>query len=159
MARVTTPAEARFLSHVIISWDGCWIWTGGRFDNGYGVFRDGDQRLRRAHRFAYEHFTAPIPDGQVVCHRCDVRHCVNPDHLFVGTQADNQADMTAKGRGRIGTKNGGHLHPHKLTHEQANTIRTRYAAGGISQQALADEFGVSQKMVSNIARGVAWNYG
>jgi HNH endonuclease len=80
---------------------GCVIWTGSVGGNGYGlVWKDGVKQL--AHRVAYERKFGPIPDGMFVCHHCDTRRCIKPEHLFLGTQRDNMADMHAKGRGRAG---------------------------------------------------------
>ena len=78
----------------------CIEWQGPRYPNGYGQVRLPKQRSRGAHRVAYEQAFGPIPEGMVVCHRCDNPPCVNPEHLFVGTQLDNQRDMRAKGRGK-----------------------------------------------------------
>src|SRR5262245_58279388 len=79
---------------------GCWLWDGSYSGGGYGTFYVGG-RLKQmpAHRFSYEVHKGPIPEGLFVCHHCDVRECVNPDHLFVGTQSDNIQDMLIKKRG------------------------------------------------------------
>lgn len=85
---------------------GCWIWLGAQNrEGGYGVVRR-DKKLRYCHRFAWELAYGPIPDGAYVLHRCDRPLCVRPDHLFLGTQAENIADARAKGRLAIGDRNG-----------------------------------------------------
>lgn len=87
--------EARFWSKVSKS-EGCWEWTAA-LRSGYGVFY-ADGRLHRAHRVSWEIANGPIAEGLLVCHRCDNRRCVRPDHLFLGTSTDNNRDMTEKGR-------------------------------------------------------------
>lgn len=92
------PVE-RFMSRVAVDPDGCWLWTGLADQHGYGrIHFEG--RVTRAHRVSWMIHEGPIPEGQKVLHRCDTPACVRPDHLFLGTQADNMADMNAKGRGR-----------------------------------------------------------
>lgn len=134
--------------------DGCWLWTGALSHNGYGFFKM-HPKMVKTHRFAYERFIGPIPDGMLVCHHCDVPRCVNPAHLFVGTHADNHSDREIKGRGR---RLHGETNPRsKITAADVYVIRAACGAG-TSQQAVADQFGITQGMVSRIMRGVAWKH-
>lgn len=113
---VIRPAIERFTDlYVPEPNSGCWLWTGGSLGSmGYGAFSPAGATFKvrgvvYAHRFAYEHFVGPVPAGLCVLHRCDTPPCVNPDHLFLGTQLENVRDMMAKGRDRFGF-GGGHLH-------------------------------------------------
>lgn len=90
------PILDRFKSFYMKDANGCWIWN-GRKSNGYGQMKVNGKSVR-AHRLSYELFKGDIPAGLFVCHRCDVRSCVNPDHLFLGTGYDNVQDMIQKDR-------------------------------------------------------------
>lgn len=107
---------------------------------------------------SWEFANGPIPAGMKICHTCDNPPCVNPAHLFVGTDADNMADMARKGRAsknltKVYTRGNEH-HNAKLTDEQVGELRREYEAGGTSQSRLAVKFGVSQALVSKIVRGM-----
>jgi len=133
---------------------GCFLWTGTTTGGGYGRVRRG-KRTHYAHRVAYELLVGPIPDGMHVLHHCDTPPCVNPEHLFLGTDADNIQDMDRKGR-RVTRK--GELHPRaRLTEDDVRTIRAR-AAAGETQRPLAREYGVDQATISNIVTRKSWKH-
>jgi hypothetical protein len=133
--------------------DGCWLWTGKKHQHGYGLLRAGRQNdsYLRAHRVAWEIINGPIPPGLCVLHRCDVPACVRPDHLFLGTQTDNNRDKHAKGRTARGEQAG----RAKLTILQVREIRARHTAGA-TQRALATEYGVTENAVWNLVNGRTW---
>lgn len=126
----------------------CHLWSGSvRNDAGYGQFWDGE-RIVLAHRAAWMFAHGPIPTGRRVLHTCDTPLCVRDDHLFLGSQADNLADMRAKGRAAAmpGTK---------LTRADAAAIRRRCAAGE-TQDTVAADFNICRSNVSCIVRGLTW---
>lgn len=136
----------RFLSKVQRT-ESCWLWTGARKPKGYGNIKVNGV-AKAAHRVAYELFKGPIPEGMHVLHTCDNPPCVNPDHLYAGTNADNQRDMRTKGR-RLADK---------ITYPIAQEIRARAALEQISQGALGREYGISQPMVSMIVNNKRWTH-
>jgi hypothetical protein len=99
----------------------CWLWTGGLAPNGYGRLEPGDGETRYAHRISYKMHVGPIAAGMDCCHRCDVRACVRPDHLFEGTRRDNVQDMVAKGRAR---GRGSKRRIHTIVSEKQNQNQT-----------------------------------
>lgn len=107
----TPRAEKRFMDKVSMeALTGCWIWTGAR-QRAYGKIRVFYRDVR-AHRFSWEMHKGPIPEGMDVLHHCDNPLCVNPNHLFIGSQRDNMDDMNRKGRGRHGQHNREKTHCH-----------------------------------------------
>jgi hypothetical protein len=131
---------------------GCWEWQGGIDASGYGSFWTGD-RIERAHRMALLLGGRQLKAGQCVCHKCDNRRCVRPSHLFIGSRADNAADMRAKGRGFIPPPRFGQGHPgSKLTRSAVREIRR---ANG-TQKEIAKRFGISQSNVCLIRQHKIW---
>lgn len=147
------PAVSRFWSKIDRrSESECWLWTAGKKEDGYGAFSNDERRQVGAHRFAWELENGPVPDGYLVCHRCDEPSCCNPGHLFLGTPAQNSADMRAKGRQAKGER----VSTNKLGSGSVSAIRCLWALGVGSQQYIADLFGVSQSHVSSIVRRRHW---
>lgn len=144
-------AEQRLLSKVIKT-DGCWNWTGSHNGQGYGTVFSDSHRKTYVHRLAYELWLGKIPSGMCVCHHCDNSRCVRPDHLFLGTAKDNMADCAKKGRSAFGEKNGHAI----LTSDHVLQIKRIYSEGGITQQALGLQFGVSREVIGNVVRGRNW---
>lgn len=127
----------------------CLVWTGARNDAGYGQLQ-WNGRVQYVHRLVYEHQFGPIPAGMYVCHKCDNPPCFAPDHLSLGTNADNQQDAANKGRRASGSKHPGS----KLTEAQVAEIR---ATNGL-QREVAERYGVSQSVISRIRSRRVWRY-
>jgi hypothetical protein len=148
---------ARVANKIDVSGD-CWLWTASTITNGYGHLRING-KLILSHRFVWEFFNGPVPLGLYVLHKCDVRNCVNPEHLFIGTHRDNAIDMFDKGRGYT-PKGEGHGRS-KLTQEQVSEIRSLYKKGTnvqseYSQAALAKKFGVTPGHIHRIVSNRLW---
>lgn len=146
MARPRSDPIKRFLDKVKKVETGCHEWQAGEARGGYGKYQNAGKTIT-AHRFAYEQFVGSL-NGLHVLHKCDNRKCVNPEHLFLGTNANNVADMDAKGR---------RVHHPKITLEMAEQMRAMRAER-YSQQRIADRFGVSQALVSRLLRGVTKHF-
>lgn len=134
---------------------GCWIWNKCTTPLGYGVIMVNG-RTEQAHRASYQEFIGEIPKGLHVLHECDVRNCINPDHLFLGTQQDNMDDMIKKGR-RHSSK-GSDNPSHKLTEEDVKQIRKLCKEGKVQQKEIAVKFFVDSTTISNINTRKTWKH-
>lgn len=133
---------------------GCILWTKSLNSDGYGREYLGG-KYRTCHRLAYEKAYGIIPKGMCVLHKCDVRNCVNPEHLFLGTHTDNMRDMCTKGRG-VYLKGEAHGMA-KLTWAQVNIIRRYYVeVKGVTYAQLARKFGLSIAQIGNIILNLSW---
>lgn len=133
--------------------DDCWLWTGTISSNGYGFIRVSYEGLTyrvHAHRFALAASGVTVPRGLDACHRCDVRACVNPAHLFVGTRSENMRDMMQKGRRQYAV--GADHARAKLSDDDVRTIRHRVVVAGETQARVARDYRVNSATVSRIAR-------
>lgn len=137
--------------------DECWEWQASLDGSGYGQTHcDYPIRHVKAHRVAYFLENGQIPDHLCVCHRCDNRKCVNPSHLFLGSYAENSADMVAKNRS---FRPRGELQgSSKLKAHQILEIREIYSKGGISQRNLGIKYGVSQGTIYDITKRLKWKH-
>lgn len=152
--------KQRFMLKVATGQDGtCWRWIGAFNQNGYGYFLLGG-RLMHAHRASYALFRGDVPKDKNVCHACDNRWCVNPDHLWIGTQRQNVHDAMAKGRSvpppRTDWRN--RIKPHhwqRLSVDQAKEIIRRLARGE-KHELIAQDFGINSRTVSKIKLGQRW---
>jgi predicted XRE-type DNA-binding protein len=129
----------------------CWRWRAGSMSHGYGCFHIQGRALY-AHRVAYLLTYGHLPEKGSICHRCDHPWCINPAHLFAGSQADNLADMARKGRSARGERNA-HA---RLTAEDVAEIRRLSRMSHVTQAELARRFGVQRPAISRIISGTRW---
>ena len=140
-----TDTEIRFWEKVEVAEpDECWLWLGSCDTNGYGHFRINN-KLRQAHRYSYQLHFGDIPKGMCICHCCDVRSCVNPNHLFFGTYKDNMVDCIKKGRYSVG-------HSFALTIEQEEIIKELYATGEYKMKELAESYNIDRNTIARIIK-------
>lgn len=130
---------------------GCWLWTGALNKGGYAHSYVG-AKCHLMHRVSFELHRGAIPDGMLVCHRCDTRSCVNPGHLFIGTPADNTTDCVNKGRQSKGASRWNA----KLTAEQVQEIRRLDAS--MTRTAIAKKFRISRPVVQKVCDRKSWSH-
>lgn len=142
----------------IVQENGCWEWKGARGEAGHGQIRIGN-RSRQAHRVMFEILHGEIPEGENILHRCDNPPCINPDHLFSGTQKQNIHDMWAKDRQQ------GYIHqPKGSKHPQAKLLEKdvlelrELRNSGFTYKALADRFGISKSTAAEIVSRKTWRH-
>jgi len=149
--RYSLTVNDRFWARVIKG-DGCWGWAGHINTSGYGSF-SVNKKTAVASRVSWQIHFGGIPDGMVVCHRCDNRPCTNPDHLFLGTVQDNNDDCTAKGRRAMGANHG----MSKLTPEIVVSLRLERARG-VMLKDLSAKYGFSMAAISSAVTGRTWSH-
>lgn len=140
---------------------GCWLWTGSKDRKGYGQLSvgskcDGSKRPHSAHRISWT-LANGDPGELCVLHRCDVPACVRPDHLFLGTVADNNRDMFAKGRACVPSLRGTHNPSARLTQADVRAIRAASEAGATRTE-LADQFGVHRSTIQLVVSRHNWSH-
>lgn len=139
---------------MIVPWSGCWLWERAVGSHGYGQHRvPGTARVTYAHRTSYEAFVGPISPGMHVCHKCDIPTCCNPDHLWLGTNAENVADRDAKGRCPHGE-----LHASAKLRESDVVVILDRLKSGESLSQLAREYGVGVTTIHRIKSGSSWRH-
>lgn len=182
---MTIELETRFWGKVRVRKGGpddCWVWTDYIDRGGYGIFSI-KHRNKKAHRVAWELVNGPIPDGMLVCHKCDNPRCVRPSHMFLGTTQDNMRDRNSKGRQAKGLRNGAFTKPDtrargmnhgfyknperrprgsrnghaKLSEEKVREIKALLDQG-FSQVSIAKRFNVQKSCICKISKGRTWNH-
>jgi len=133
--------------------DDCWEWQGNILEQGYGRMYHHSTKEPKAHRLSYMINIGEIPEGALICHTCDNKSCVNPKHLYAGSNQDNMDDLC-----KAGTLKGEKNPASKLTIFEILRIRRTYDKGGKNTYELAKQYNVSQLLISKIIRGVAWKH-
>lgn len=163
------PIEQSFW-RMVTKTDSCWLWTGNTLPGGYGQIkaRRPSRTMLMAHRVSWSIHFGPIPDGLCVCHKCDVRNCVRPDHLFLGTHAENSADMAKKGRAAKGLQSGAYTKPEmvrrgeshgnsKFTEFQVMAIRSMKQSGKTYTE-ICRTFGINRGTAWQIVKRQLWKH-
>lgn len=146
----------RLMKKVVINNEnGCWEWVGGKSNKGYGNMCIGGGVKKQTHRISYTYFKGNIPSGLIICHKCDNPSCVNPDHLFAGTNSDNAIDCVNKGRRpkNVVPKGEENINS-KLTEESVREIRM----STLKYENLAKQYGVSICIISKVKNRKYWTH-
>jgi len=150
--------RSRIQSHSAEDSAGCWIWQRSIGHNGYGKIGVGGGKTEGAHRASYMAFRGEVPTGMDVCHSCDVRACVNPAHLFLGTRSENLQDASRKGRMATEPRlRGAEHHSAKLNDASVPIILARLRAGEPKAR-IARDFNVSDRTILLIGRNQTWTH-
>ena len=158
-----TPLETRkaqlreYIEARVRKVGGCWLWNRSITQFGYGNLSLNKKNIK-AHRLSWEVYHGEIPKGKLVCHKCDVRSCVNPEHLFIGTHKDNMDDCAKKGRNYL-QKNPYKTNLRKLNADQIHEIKLLYKRESYSKSnalELGNKFGVNKSTIIRIANGRHW---
>jgi len=136
--------------------NGCWLWQGGKTTFGHGIIAV-NRKSHLAHRVAYKIWKDRVPLNMFVCHTCDNPKCINPDHLFIGTQDDNMKDMANKGRSNNGIQKGEKNPQSQLTDRQVRRIK-RLLLNGHTRKEIANKFGVNEAVVGFISENKNWKH-
>ena len=141
----------KFFSKVKKLKNGCWKWVGGKNSQGYGCFRYKNKQML-SHRISFSWFVGVIESGMFVCHLCDKKYCVNPHHLFQGTQSDNMQDALSKNI----IKSGEESSSSRLSKINVDEIRKEWISGNKTQREISNKFNISQSNVSFIVNNKTW---
>ena len=157
MARKKTSLKERLLrkvEKVPSSIGECWEWRGKIDKGGYGHIRGASSEYLRTHRAAYAIFIGPIDDGMVIRHKCDNPGCCNPDHLVIGTQAENMKDRRSRGNDPIGERNG----RSKLYRDQVEDIKWMLLVKKMPVKEIAQRYNINRSAIYKIKYGERWSH-
>jgi hypothetical protein len=143
----------RFMEKVLIPDKGCWIWNAFKNKEGYGLFRYGN-KIALAHRISYEIFDRKPASSELVCHHCDNPSCVNPKHLFLGTDRTNSDDKIRKKRHLFGSK----FPQSKIDESTAIKIRKEYFVKNMTTRELSKKYGIAHSGISNVITYKNWRH-
>lgn len=150
--------KRRIRASITVDVAGCWIWEKTRSRNGYGTFAFGGGKNARAHRVSYQAFVGAIPTGFDICHKCDVRSCVNPEHLFAGTRSENILDAAKKNRVSRTHQPKGSRHPSAKLSEADVLEILRLLRDGVPPIAISERYQVTDTSIRLIAKGRSWRH-